>query len=88
MFASLDITNMYSNNIPITETKQIVKNMLSSNLTDHKISTEILNCYGVTTKQNYFTHTDRIFTQTDGLTMGAPSSGSKTQTSELLLLCG
>ena len=74
MFASLDITNMYSN-IPIAETKQILKNTLSSNLTDHKISSEILNCYEVITKQNYFTHGDRIFTQTDGLPMGAPSSG-------------
>jgi len=53
MFASLDITNMYSN-IPIKETKQILKNMLASNMTDHKMSSEILNCYEVITKQNYF----------------------------------
>jgi len=74
MFASLDITNMYST-IPVTETKQILENMLASNLTDHRISLEILNCYEVTTKQNYFAHGDRIITQTDGLAKGAPSSG-------------
>lgn len=33
MFASLDIMNMYSN-ISITETKQILDNMLSSDITD------------------------------------------------------
>ena len=74
MFASLDITNIYSN-IPAKETKQILKNMLASNMKDHRIRSEILNCYEVITKQNYFTHGNRIITQTDGLAMGAPSSG-------------
>ena len=41
MFASLDITNMYSN-IPCHETKQILKNMLASNFTDHRITSELL----------------------------------------------
>jgi hypothetical protein len=50
MFTSLDITNMYSN-ILVAETKQILENMLASSLTDHKISSEILNCYEVVTKQ-------------------------------------
>jgi hypothetical protein len=50
-FASLDITNMYSN-IPIKETEQFLKNMLASNMIDHKISSEILNCYEVITTQN------------------------------------
>jgi hypothetical protein len=74
MFASLDITDMYSN-IPCNETKQILKNMLASNMTDHAISSEIINCFEVITKQNYFTHRDKTITQTDGLTMGAPFSG-------------
>jgi hypothetical protein len=81
MFASLDITNMYAN-IPCNETKQILKNMLSSNMTDHLTSSEILNCFDVITKQNYFTHRDKTITQTDGLAMGAPSSGI---TSEIFL---
>jgi hypothetical protein len=74
MFASLDITNMYSN-IPIKETKHILKNMLASNTTDQRTNAEILNCYELIMKQNYFTHGDRIITQIDGLAMGAPSSG-------------
>jgi hypothetical protein len=72
-FASLKITNMYSN-IPVSETRQILENMLASGLTDHKVSSEILNCCEVVTKQNYFTHRDKIITQTDGLAVGAPSS--------------
>ena len=74
MSASLNITNMYSN-IPVSETKQILENILASGLTDHKVSSEILNCYEVVTKQNYFTHGDKIITKTDGLAMGTPSSG-------------
>jgi len=73
-FASLDITNIYSN-IPIKETKQLLKNMLASNVIDHKMSSEILNCYEVITTQTYFAHGDNILTQTDGLAMGASSSG-------------
>jgi len=73
-FTSLDITNVYSN-IPCYETKQILKNMLSSNMTDHMRSSDILNCFEVITKQNYFSHGDKTITQTDGLAMGAPSSG-------------
>jgi len=44
-------------------------------MTDHKISSEILSCYEVIRKQNYFAYGDRIITQTDGIAMGAPSSG-------------
>jgi hypothetical protein len=44
-------------------------------MTDHNISSEILICYEVIMKQNYFAHGDRTITQTDGLAMGAPSSG-------------
>jgi len=65
---------MYSN-IPIMENKQILKSMLSFNMIDQKKSSEILNCYKVITKENYFTHGDRVFTQTDGFAMGAPSTG-------------
>jgi hypothetical protein len=72
-FDSLDITNMFCN-IPCNETKQILKNMLSSNTTD-VTSSEILNCFDVITKQNYFTHGDKTITQTDGLAMGPPPLG-------------
>jgi hypothetical protein len=73
MFASLDITNMYSN-IPVTETKQILKNMLSSHETNPQVRAEILNCYDVVTTQNYFTHEEKLILQADGLAIGAPSS--------------
>jgi hypothetical protein len=74
MFTSLDIKNMYSN-IPVSETKQILESMLASGLTDHKVSSEILYCYEIVTKQNYFTHGNQIIAQTDSLAMGTPSSG-------------
>jgi len=74
MFASLDITNVYSNTL-ITETKQILENVLASNMTDYRINSKILNCYEVITKQIYFAPGDRIITQTDGLAMDVPSSG-------------
>ena len=53
----------------------ILKNMLSSSMTNHVTSSEILNFSDVITKQNYFTHGDKTITQTDGLAMGASSSG-------------
>jgi hypothetical protein len=40
VFASLDITNIYSN-IPIRETKQILENVLTSNSTDLQIKSEL-----------------------------------------------
>ena len=73
MFASLDITNMYSN-IPIRETKQILENIWIHNPIDPQIKTEILNWYEVITKQNYFLNNNKIIIQKDGLAMGAPSS--------------
>jgi hypothetical protein len=73
MFASLDITNMYSN-IPIRETMQILENIMTNYPIDPQIKTEILNWYEVITKQNYFLNNDKIIIQKDGLAMGAPSS--------------
>jgi hypothetical protein len=71
VFASLHVTNIYSN-IPIMKTKRNLKN-LTFNPTGNKISTDILHCYDIVTKQNYFAHRDKVITQTDGLAMGAPS---------------
>jgi hypothetical protein len=72
-FASLDITNMYSN-IPIKETRQILRNILTDNAIDLTTSNEMTNVYEVITKQNYFVNKDNIVIQDDGLAMGAPSS--------------
>jgi hypothetical protein len=72
-FASLDITNMYSN-IPVSETKQILSNILTCNSIDPDTKSEMLNWYEVITKQNYFKNNENIILQEDGLSMGAPSS--------------
>jgi hypothetical protein len=64
---------MYSNFL-ITETKQILDNILAFNLADFQIRLELLDWYKVITRQNYFLHNDKTITQTDHLAMGAPSS--------------
>jgi hypothetical protein len=73
MFASLDITNMYSN-IPTTETKQILDNILTSNPIDPQVRSELLNWYEVISRQNYFLNNNKIIIKTDGIAMGAPPS--------------
>jgi hypothetical protein len=72
-FASLDISNMYSN-IPVQETKQILNDILTRNLIDPQSKPELLAWYDVITQQNYFTNNGNTVLQKDGLAMGAPSS--------------
>ena len=72
-FASLNITNMYSN-IPVTHSKHILDNILHLNHTDTKIKSELLDWHKTITQQNYFRHNDTTVTQTDDLAMGATSS--------------
>ena len=72
-FASLDITNMYSN-IPTSDTRQILSNMLHANTTNPQENLEILTWFDTIMQQNYFTTDNQIVTQKDGLAMGAPSS--------------
>jgi hypothetical protein len=64
---------MYAN-IPTTETRHILDSLLAAYLTDHKTTNEILHCYDIIIKQNYFFHGEKTITQTDGLAMGAPST--------------
>jgi hypothetical protein len=64
---------MFSN-IPITQTKHIIKNQLRINNTNTHIKSELLDWYEAITQQNYSRHKDTTITQTDGLAMGAPSS--------------
>jgi hypothetical protein len=64
---------MYSN-IPVTEKKQILNNILICNSIDPDTKNEILNLYEAITKQNYFTNNGNIVLQEDGLAMSAPSS--------------
>jgi len=57
--ASIDITNLYSN-IPVTETKTILTNMLKHELVDLQTQQKILRWYDVITKQNYLSHNKKI----------------------------
>jgi hypothetical protein len=72
-FASLDISNMYSN-IPTKEIKHILDGILTRNSIDPQSKSEILAWYDIVTQQNYFTNNGNIVLQKDGLAMGAPSS--------------
>jgi hypothetical protein len=72
-FASLDITNLYSN-IPVTETRTILANILKHNLTEPQTWHELLKWYDIITRQNYFNNNQDIIIQYDGLVMGATSS--------------
>jgi len=72
--ASLDITNLYSN-IPITETKTILRNIMEHEQITPQTQQELMTCYEVITKQNYFANNTEIIVQQDGLAMGAPSLG-------------
>jgi hypothetical protein len=62
-------------NIPVKETRTILDNTLIQNLIDPHTKQELLGCYDVITKQNYFLHKDKTLIQRDGLAMGAPSLG-------------
>ena len=64
---------MYSN-IPITETKQILADIIEHNPIDTQIKQQLLNWYDVITKQDYFINNKEIIIQNNGLAMGAPSS--------------
>jgi hypothetical protein len=64
---------MYSN-IPVTETSEILTDIMKNNLLDSQTQHELLNWYDVITKQNYFSNNNDIVIQNDGLAMGAPSS--------------
>ena len=71
--ASFDITNLYTN-IPIAETLEILENMLKQNNTPQHTINEIINITNTITKQNYFTHNNKYYTQQEGLPMGSPIS--------------
>ena len=64
---------MYSN-IPTSDTRQILSNMLHTNTTNPRENLEILTWFDIIMQQNYFMTDNQIVTQKDGLAMGAPSS--------------
>jgi hypothetical protein len=83
--AALDITKLYSN-IPVTDTKTILVNMLKHELVEPQTQLQILKLYDVIPKQNYFSHNKSIIIQQDGFAMDAPSSDLIVETSHYKLL--
>jgi hypothetical protein len=67
------VVSGYSN-IPITETKKILTDVMKDKLLDTQTQHELLNWCDVITKQNYLISNNDIIIQNDGLAMGAPSS--------------
>lgn len=70
-FASLDITNLYTN-IPVKETIEIIKN----NLLKHKTLTlpeiyEFIDLLTLVLSHNYFSFNNKMYQQKDGLAMGS-----------------
>ena len=72
-FASLDITNMYSN-VPINDTRKILEEITLNNTINPDIRHELLSWFDTITGQNYFLHKNNTIVQKEGLAMGAPSS--------------
>jgi hypothetical protein len=73
-FASLDITNLYTN-IPIKDTRDILISNFEQNNTNTEQKQELLKWFDTITSQNYFTQNGNIQIQKEGLAMGAPSAG-------------
>jgi hypothetical protein len=72
-FASLDLTNMYSN-IPTNELMTILENICENNNVERGTACDIMKIAQVLIKQNYFQYQDTTYVQTEGLAMGAPTS--------------
>jgi hypothetical protein len=70
---SFDITNMYTN-IPIQNTLNIIKQKLIENNENNTYIKQITNSLNIILNQNYFEYNNKIYKQTDGLAMGAPTS--------------
>ena len=66
---------MYTN-IPVQETIEIIRNLLVENHTNSQKIEETIELLNVITKQNYFEHDQKFYTQNDGLPMGSPLSGT------------
>jgi hypothetical protein len=72
-FASLDLTNMYSN-VPTNELMTILENICENNNVGRETAHDIMKIAQVLIKQNYFQYQDTTYVQTEGLVMGAPTS--------------
>ena len=72
-FASFDISNMYSN-IPTNELIKVIDLMCDQHDIKEEPKHEIMKISQILIKQNYFRFQDTIYTQEEGLAMGAPIS--------------
>ena len=72
-FASLDLTNMYSN-VPTNELMTILKNICENSNIKKKTVRDIMKITRVLIQQNYFQYQNTTYVQTEGLAMGAPTS--------------
>jgi hypothetical protein len=72
-FASFNVSNMYSN-IPMGKIPPITTLLCMQNNINKKFSRELIKLAWTILKQSYFQFRDDIYTQTEGLAMGAPSS--------------
>jgi hypothetical protein len=71
--ASFDIVNMYSN-IPTSWLPNIINLMYTQLDVNKKLAREILKMTRLLLKQNYFQFRQNIYTQKEGLAMGAPTA--------------
>jgi hypothetical protein len=70
---SFDIANMYTN-IPTTEVRKIIDDILNGNNIKEEKKKEILNILDIVLEQNYVRYNEQCYTQEEGLAKGAPTS--------------
>jgi hypothetical protein len=70
---SFDVKNMYTN-IPTGELPRILKLLCTQHGLTTTFTRDLIKLMHLLLKQNYFSFHDSIYLQTQGLTMGAPTS--------------
>jgi hypothetical protein len=70
---SFCIENMYTN-VPITDVKNTMYEVLSRNNVNEREKEELLNLLNVVLEQNYIHINEQYYTQNEGLAMGVPTS--------------
>lgn len=73
LLVSLDVTNLFTN-VPLEETKTIVRQKLIDSNLSHNIISEIMSLLTVCLEQNFFIFDKVTYYQPDGLAMGSPLS--------------
>nr|XP_022909888.1 uncharacterized protein LOC111421016 [Onthophagus taurus] len=70
---SFDIVNLYTN-IPTRQTLNIIKDILSHNITDLNDRNNIFNLFEISLQQNFCKFNNNIYSYEEGLPMGSPLS--------------